>query len=30
MLSSLMQFYRIHIEGFRDPESLKVFEEVFS
>lgn len=30
MLDMMMQFYRVHIEGFRDPESLKVFGEVFS
>lgn len=29
IIARLMQYYRIHVEGFREPESLKVFEEVF-
>lgn len=30
MIHSLFQYYQLHIENFREPESLKVFEEVFS
>jgi DNA repair protein RecO (recombination protein O) len=29
MVSKLLLYYRIHVENFRDPESMKVFEEVF-
>jgi DNA repair protein RecO (recombination protein O) len=29
MIASLFHFYRLHVEGFREPESIKVFSEVF-
>jgi DNA repair protein RecO (recombination protein O) len=30
MINTLLQYYILHVEGFRSPESLKVLEEVFS
>lgn len=29
MIASLFHFYRLHVEGFREPESIRVFNEVF-
>ena len=29
MVSSLLQYYQLHVEGFRVPESLKILEQVF-
>lgn len=29
LISTLLQYYLVHVEGFREPESLKVFQEVF-
>ena len=28
LIAQMLEYYKHHIEGFRDPESLKVFEEV--
>lgn len=29
LISTLLQYYLVHVEGFREPESLKVLQEVF-
>lgn len=29
MITTLLQYYLLHVEGFREPESLKVLEQVF-
>ncbi|MEM7035449.1 MAG: DNA repair protein RecO [Bacteroidota bacterium] len=29
LISTLLQYYMLHVEGFREPESLKVLQEVF-
>lgn len=29
MIRMLIHYYKLHVEGFREPESLRVFEEVF-
>ncbi len=30
LINSLMQYYQLHVEGFKQPESMKVLAEVFS
>lgn len=30
LIRSMLQYFQVHLEGFREPESIKVFEEVFS
>ena len=30
LIAQMLEYYKHHIEGFREPESLKVFEEVMS
>lgn len=30
LISTLLQYYQIHVEGFRQPESLKVLAEIFN
>ena len=29
LIATMMEYYRIHVEGFRVPESLAVFQEIF-
>lgn len=29
LIRTMLQYFQVHLEGFREPESLKVFEEVF-